>query len=53
MKSFGSGRFKSRRSFIDTHNDITTPMTNDDFDLSGTAPVPYRTNIARMKKGVA
>src|SRR6267142_242955 len=36
---------------IDTHNDITTPMTNDDFDLSGTPPVPYRTNIERMKQG--
>jgi membrane dipeptidase len=36
---------------IDTHNDITTPMTNDDFDLSGTPPYPYRTNIERMKQG--
>ena len=36
---------------IDTHNDITTPMTNDDFDLNGTPPVPYRTNIERMKRG--
>src|SRR6185503_12761593 len=23
---------------IDTHNDVTTPMTNDDYDLSGTPP---------------
>lgn len=36
---------------IDTHNDITTPMTNDDFDLKGTPPTPYRTNIERMKQG--
>src|SRR5882762_10969516 len=36
---------------IDTHNDITTPMTNDDYDLSGPPPVPYRTNIERMKQG--
>jgi membrane dipeptidase len=36
---------------IDTHNDITTPMTNDDFDLNGSPPVPYRTNIERMKQG--
>lgn len=36
---------------VDTHNDITTPMTNDDFDLSGTPPFPYRTNIERMKTG--
>jgi len=26
-------------------------MTNDDFDLSGPPPVPYRTNIERMKQG--
>lgn len=36
---------------VDTHNDITTPMTNDDFDLSGAPPFPYRTNIERMKQG--
>jgi len=40
-----------RAIVVDTHNDITTPMTNDDFDLSGTPPTPYRTNIERMKKG--
>jgi membrane dipeptidase len=40
-----------RAIVIDTHNDVTTPMTNDDYDLSGTPPVPYRTSIARMKKG--
>jgi membrane dipeptidase len=40
-----------RAIVIDTHNDVTTPMTNDDFDLNGTPPVPYRTNIARMKQG--
>ena len=26
-------------------------MTNDDFDLSGEPPAPYKTNIERMKKG--
>ena len=36
---------------IDTHNDVTTPMTNDDYDLSGTPPIPYRTSIERMKQG--
>jgi len=36
---------------IDTHNDVTTPMTNDDYDLGGTPPVPYRTSIERMKQG--
>ena len=40
-----------RAIVIDTHNDVTTPMTNDDFDLSGTPPIPYRTSIERMKKG--
>lgn len=40
-----------RAIVVDTHNDVTTPMTNDDFDLSGTPPVPYRTTIARMKQG--
>jgi membrane dipeptidase len=36
---------------IDSHNDVTTPMTNDDYDLSGPPPVPYRTSIDRMKEG--
>src|SRR5438876_9811068 len=36
---------------IDTHNDVTTPMANDDYDLSGTPPTPYRTSIDRMKQG--
>src|SRR6202171_4705373 len=40
-----------RAIVIDTHNDITTAMTNDDYDLSGTPPVPYRTSIERMKQG--
>jgi membrane dipeptidase len=40
-----------RAIVIDTHNDVTTPMTNDDYDLNGTPPFPYRTSIERMKKG--
>src|SRR5258705_13826417 len=40
-----------RAIVVDTHNDITTPMTNDDFVLGGPPPKPYRTNIARMKQG--
>lgn len=40
-----------RAIVIDTHNDITTPMTNDDYDLGGSPPTPYRTSIERMKKG--
>ncbi|MFN2498000.1 MAG: dipeptidase [Pyrinomonadaceae bacterium] len=44
-------RVHRRAIVVDTHNDVTTPMTNDDFDLSGAPPVPYRTNIERMKQG--
>jgi membrane dipeptidase len=40
-----------RAIVIDTHNDVTTPMTNYDYDLSGAPPVPYRTSIERMKQG--
>src|SRR5687768_2849250 len=40
-----------RAIVIDTHNDVTTPMTNNYFDLNGPPPVPYRTNIERMKQG--
>jgi membrane dipeptidase len=40
-----------RAIVIDTHNDVTTPMTNDDYDLGGTPPAPYRTSLARMKQG--
>ena len=48
----GEGTRSQRRAIVvDTHNDITTPMTNDDFDLGGNPPTPYRTNIERMKKG--
>jgi len=44
-------QIQRRAIVIDTHNDVTTPMTNDDYDLSGTPPTPYRTSIERMKKG--
>jgi membrane dipeptidase len=44
-------QIQRRAIVIDTHNDVTTPMTNDDYDLSGTPPTPYRTSIARMKQG--
>ena len=40
-----------RAIVIDTHNDITTGMTNYDYDLGGTPPAPYRTSITRMKQG--
>lgn len=40
-----------RAIVVDTHNDVTTPMTNNYFDLNGEPPVPYRTNIQRMKQG--
>ena len=41
----------SKAIVIDTHNDITTPMTNDDYDLGGQPPIPYHTSIERMKQG--
>src|SRR5260370_40249134 len=31
-----------RAIVIDTHNDITTAMTNDDYDLAGNPPQPER-----------
>src|ERR1700751_2876683 len=40
-----------RAIVVDTHNDVTTPMTNDDYDLSGNPPAPYRTSIDRLKQG--
>jgi len=40
-----------RAIVIDTHNDITTGMTNYDYDLGGAPPAPYRTSITRMKQG--
>jgi membrane dipeptidase len=40
-----------RAIVIDSHNDITTPMTNDDYDLGGPPPTPYRTSLERMKQG--
>src|SRR3977135_3873341 len=40
-----------RAIVIDTHNDVTTTMTNDNYDLGGTPPAPYRTSLARMKQG--
>src|SRR5215813_614778 len=42
---------QKRAIVIDSHNDITTPMTNDDYDLGGTPPTPYRTSLERMKQG--
>src|SRR6184192_4399038 len=42
---------QKRAIVIDTHNDVTTPMTNDDYDLGGSPPTPYRTSLERMKKG--
>src|SRR4051812_19383955 len=40
-----------RAIVVDTHNDVTTPMTNDDYDLGGIPPTPYRTSIDRLKQG--
>jgi membrane dipeptidase len=40
-----------RAIVIDTHSDVTTPMVNDDYDLGGVPPAPYRTSLERMKQG--
>src|SRR5438552_18459147 len=39
-----------RAIVIDTHNDVTTPMTNEDYDLGASPKKPYTTSIESMKK---
>ncbi len=36
---------------IDTHNDITTMMVNDDYDIGQSSVGKYHTDLARMKEG--
>lgn len=36
---------------VDTHNDITTMMTDDDYDLGTSSIGKYHTDLARMKEG--
>ncbi|MBA2339070.1 MAG: membrane dipeptidase [Pyrinomonadaceae bacterium] len=41
-----------RRSIVvDTHNDITTMMTDDDYDIGTSSVGKYHTDLARMKAG--
>ncbi|MBA3804383.1 MAG: membrane dipeptidase [Acidobacteria bacterium] len=44
-------RIHRQAIIVDGHNDITTPMTNHDYDLGGPPPAPYRTSLERMKQG--
>src|SRR4051794_10846902 len=36
---------------VDTHNDITSMMTDDDYDLGTSSAGKYHTDLARMKQG--
>ncbi|MEW6736513.1 MAG: membrane dipeptidase [Acidobacteriota bacterium] len=36
---------------IDTHNDITSPMVDEDYDLATPSQGKYHTDLARMKQG--
>jgi membrane dipeptidase len=36
---------------VDTHNDITTMMTDDDYDIGTSSIGKYHTDLARMKQG--
>jgi membrane dipeptidase len=36
---------------VDTHNDITSMMTDDDYDLGTSSVGKYHTDLARMKQG--
>jgi membrane dipeptidase len=41
-----------RKAFVvDTHNDITSMMTDEDYDLGTSSAGKYHTDIARMKAG--
>ena len=37
---------------VDSHNDVTTPMTSSDYDIGNPPPnTPYRTSLATMRAG--
>ncbi|HVG32476.1 MAG TPA: dipeptidase [Pyrinomonadaceae bacterium] len=44
-------RIHSRALVIDTHNDITSPMVDEDYDIGTPSAGKYHTDIARMKAG--
>lgn len=44
-------RLHRRAMVVDTHNDITSPMTDDGYDLGTPSAGKYHTDIERMKAG--
>ena len=44
-------RIHRKSLVVDTHNDITSPMTDEDYDIGTPSVGKYHTDIARMKAG--
>jgi membrane dipeptidase len=44
-------RIHGRAIIVDGHNDITSPMVDEDYDLGTPSAGKYHTDIARMKQG--
>jgi membrane dipeptidase len=44
-------RIQRKAIVVDTHNDITSPMVDEDYDLGTPSAGKYHTDIARMKEG--
>jgi membrane dipeptidase len=44
-------RIHRKALVIDTHNDITSPMVDEDYDIGTPSTGKYHTDIARMKAG--
>jgi membrane dipeptidase len=44
-------RIHRKAIVVDTHNDITSPMVDEDYDLGTSSAGKYHTDIARMKAG--
>src|SRR5215210_4877261 len=44
-------RIQRKAIVVDTHNDITSPMVDEDYDLGTPSAGKYHTDIARMKAG--
>jgi membrane dipeptidase len=44
-------RIQKASIVVDTHNDITTMMTDDDYDLGTSSVGKYHTDLRRMKQG--
>lgn len=44
-------RIQKSAIVVDTHNDITSMMTDDDYDLGTSSAGKYHTDLARMKQG--